>query len=137
MFKNIALAIDGSDHAHKAIPLAAELARLANGKVIVLHVREHDLNRGQVWELETEEAANEVVKKAIAEVEKNDAPAEGVVIRTVHGTVAQALVDSAREHGTDAIVMGSRGLTDIAGMVLGSVSHKVIHLSDKPVVIAR
>jgi nucleotide-binding universal stress UspA family protein len=137
MFKTIALAVDGSDHAAKAVPLASELARMANGKVVVLHVREHDLQRGQVWELETEEEAQSLVKKTCAEIEKNDAVAEGYVIRTVHGTVAQALVDSARDHKTDAIVMGSRGLTDVAGMVLGSVSHKVIHLSDKPVVIAR
>jgi nucleotide-binding universal stress UspA family protein len=137
MFKTIALAVDGSDHALKAVPVAAEIARLANGKVIVLHVREHDRSRGQAWELETEEEANAVVKHAVAEVEKNDAPAEGFVIRTLHGKVAQALIDSAREHGTDAIVMGSRGLTDVEGMVLGSVSHKVIHLSDKPVIIAR
>jgi nucleotide-binding universal stress UspA family protein len=57
------------------------------------------------------------------------------VIRTLHGTVAQALVDSARDRQADAIVMGSRGLSDMAGLVLGSVTHKVIHLSDKPVVV--
>src|SRR4029077_5468278 len=112
----------------KAVPVAAEIARLANGKVIVLHVREHDRSRGQVWELETEEEAQAVVKRAVADVEKNDAVAEGFVIQTLHGKVAQALVESAKEHATDAIVMGSRGLTDIEGMVLGSVSHKVIHL---------
>lgn len=137
MFKTVAVAVDGSDHAHKGVPIAAELAKLAGGKVLVLHVREHDRARGQAWELETEEEAQAVVKRALDEVKKAGATGEGDVIRALHGTVAQALIDTAREHKADAIVVGSRGLTDLAGLVLGSVAHKVIHLSDRPVVVAR
>jgi nucleotide-binding universal stress UspA family protein len=137
MFKNIVLAVDGSEHAHRAVPIAAELAKLAGGKVTVLHVREHDMARGQLWELETEDEANAVVKHAVDEVAKAGAAADGDVIRTAHGKVAEALVDSARDHKADAIVMGSRGRSDLSGLVLGSVAHKVIHLSDKTVVIAR
>ena len=137
MFKTIALAVDGSDHAHRGVPIAAELAKLGGGKVIVLHVREHDRARGQVWELETEQEAEAVVKRTLDELKKAGASGEGEVIRALHGTVAQALIDSAREQMADTIVVGSRGLTDLAGLVLGSVAHKVIHLSDKPVVVAR
>ena len=137
MFKTIALAVDGSDHAHRAVPIAAELARLAGGKVIVLHVREHDRARGQVWDLETEEEAQAVVKHALDDIKKAGAAAEGDVIRTVHGKVAEALVESAREHKADTIVVGSRGLNDLEGLVLGSVAHKIIHLSDTPVVVTR
>jgi nucleotide-binding universal stress UspA family protein len=137
MFKTIVVAVDGSDHAHKGVPIAAELAKLAGGKVLVLHVREHDRARGQAWELETEEEAQAVVRRALDEVKKAGATAEGDVIRALHGTVAQALVDSAREHKADTIVVGSRGLTDLTGLVLGSVAHKLIHLSDVPVLVAR
>jgi nucleotide-binding universal stress UspA family protein len=137
MFNNIVLAVDGSDHAHRAVPIAAELAKLAGGKVIVLHVREHDVTRGQLWELETEDEANAVVKRAVEEIKKAGAAADGNVIRTAHGKVAEALVDSARDRKADVIVVGSRGLSDLAGLVLGSVAHKVIHLSDKTVVVAR
>lgn len=137
MFSTIALAIDGSDHSHKGVAVAAELARLSKGKVIVLHVREHDLARGQVWELETAAEADAVVKKAMDQVTKAGAEVEGDVIRTAHGTVAKALVDSAQDHKADTIVMGSRGLSEVAGMVLGSVTHKVIHLTTMNVVVAR
>jgi nucleotide-binding universal stress UspA family protein len=137
MFNTIALAVDGSEHSHKGIAVAAELARLAKGKVIVMHVREHDLTRGQIWELESTEEAEAVVKRAVEEIKKAGAAAEGDVIRTAHGRVAQALVDSAKDHNADTIVMGSRGLSDVAGMALGSVTHKVIHLTTATVVVAR
>jgi nucleotide-binding universal stress UspA family protein len=137
MFKTIVLAVDGSAHSHRAVPVAAELAKLAAGKVVVLHVREHDRSRGQVWELETEAEAKKVVTHAESQLKKAGVTAEGDVIRTAHGKVAEALVDSAKEHKADTIVMGSRGLSDIQGLVIGSVTHKVIHLSDKTVVIAR
>jgi nucleotide-binding universal stress UspA family protein len=137
MFGTIALAVDGSEHSNKGIAVAAELARLAKGKVLVVHVREHDLTKGQIWELETADAAAAVVKRAVDEIKKAGAEAEGDVVRTAHGTVAQALVDTAKDHGADTIVMGSRGLSDISGMVLGSVTHKVIHLAKATVVVAR
>ena len=39
------------------------------------------------------------------------------------------IVDFARDQRADAIVMGSRGLGDVSGLLLGSVSHKVSHLA--------
>jgi nucleotide-binding universal stress UspA family protein len=46
-------------------------------------------------------------------------------------------VNDAQEHGAGVIVMGSRGRGDLAGLVLGSTAHKVIHLADRPVLIVR
>jgi len=55
----------------------------------------------------------------------------------VFGHAARYIVESAREHDVDVIVMGSRGRSDLAGLVLGSTAHKVIHMSDKPVLVVR
>ena len=46
-------------------------------------------------------------------------------------------VNDAIEVDADVIVMGSRGRGDIAGLLLGSTAHKVIHLSDRPVLVVR
>ena len=43
-----------------------------------------------------------------------------------------SILDQAAKHKTDLIVMGTRGLTDFGALVLGSVSHKVIHLATCP-----
>ena len=46
------------------------------------------------------------------------------------GSPAQEIVEYARDHDADVIVMGRRGLGDLAGLFMGSVSHKVGHLTD-------
>jgi nucleotide-binding universal stress UspA family protein len=46
-------------------------------------------------------------------------------------------LDAAKESGADLIITGSRGLTDLQGLVLGSFTHKLIQLSKIPVLVAR
>ena len=50
-------------------------------------------------------------------------------------TVADAILAEANEVGADAIVCGSRGLTGIKSILLGSVSHAVIQHADRPVIV--
>jgi len=58
-------------------------------------------------------------------------------INGYHGLVANQIVSIGTENGVDLIVMGSRGLSDVAGLFLGIVAHKVLHLAGCPVLIAR
>jgi len=46
------------------------------------------------------------------------------------GDAAQMILESAEKHGANLIVMGNRGLSDLKGLLLGSVSHKVSHLAE-------
>jgi len=46
-------------------------------------------------------------------------------------------VDAASAYDAGVIVMGSRGRNDLTGLLLGSTAHKVIHLSDRPVLVVR
>jgi len=55
----------------------------------------------------------------------------------VFGQAASEIVDLAKQHDVGIIVMGSRGRSDLAGLVLGSTAHKVIHLTDRPVLVVR
>jgi len=63
--------------------------------------------------------------------------AQGESRHTLFGYAAREIVNDAKEHDADVIVMGSRGRGDLAGIVLGSTAHKVIHLTDRPVLIVR
>jgi len=56
--------------------------------------------------------------------------AKEVVSFNEHGKPADVILDIARREEVDMIVMGRRGLSDLAGLLLGSVTHKVMHLAD-------
>jgi nucleotide-binding universal stress UspA family protein len=49
----------------------------------------------------------------------------------------QEILRVATEVDADLIVMGTRGLTDWSGLLLGSVAHKVLHMAECPVLLVR
>jgi nucleotide-binding universal stress UspA family protein len=55
----------------------------------------------------------------------------------MNGGVARFLINLAEDLDAGLIVMGSHGRGDLTALVLGSVAHKVLHLSQRPVLIAR
>jgi nucleotide-binding universal stress UspA family protein len=57
--------------------------------------------------------------------------AHGEVRNTIFGLSAREIVNDAIEVDADVIVMGSRGRSDLAGLLLGSTAHQVIHLSER------
>jgi len=63
--------------------------------------------------------------------------AHGEVRNTTFGHAAREIMGDAKEHDVSVIVMGSRGRGDLAGAILGSTAHKVIHLADRPVLVVR
>ena len=135
MFEKILLAVDESDHSAKAAELAAKLATFSNGEVVVLHVHEILPTRGGPVDVR-------VIESDVADDTASTLTNEGVnahpkKINAYHGLVANHIVSVGTDNGVDLIVMGSRGLSDVAGLFLGSVAHKVLHLAKCPVLIAR
>ena len=60
-----------------------------------------------------------------------------VNLHLVIGDPATAIVKLARRLNCDLIVMGTRGMGKVAGLVLGSVATKVVHLADAPVTLVK
>lgn len=137
MFQKVLLAVDGSDHSAKAVPVAADIARKSNGEVSVFHAREQAIHRGGSWELESESDADSLVERIRTELAAAGVKARSRTDRAPEGRAAKAILDVAESEGSDMIVMGSRGRSDLAGLLLGSVTHKVIQLSHCTVVVAR
>jgi len=137
MFKRILVAVDGSDYSRRAIPAAIEVAKKFGSEVFVVHVHEHDLGRAAAYPVESDDQADEIVAEAIATIRGAGVSAEGEVRVAFMGKVADEIVEAAANRGANLIVMGSRGLSDVAGLLLGSVTHKVLHLAHVAVLIDR
>jgi nucleotide-binding universal stress UspA family protein len=139
MYDRILVAVDHSQMSDRAVLAARDLAVLSKGEVWVLHLRERELatKAAVVMSDETAQEANAQVTAAVDVFVQAGVKAHGEVRNTIFGYAAREIVDDAIEVGADVIVMGSRGRSDIAGLLLGSTAHKVIHLSDRPVLVVR
>ena len=138
MYDRILLAVDHSDMSKRAVTAARELARLSDGEVWVLHLRERETGARKISMMdETVADANAVVRAALEVLTTAGVKARGEVRNTTYGYAACEIAGDAKDHDADIIVMGSRGHGDLASLVLGSTAHKVIQLADRPVLIIR
>jgi nucleotide-binding universal stress UspA family protein len=137
MFEHILVAIDGSAYSQNALPTAIEVAKKFGSDIHVLHVSEHDRGRAAVFSTESPAEATRMVADAVKAVRDAGVTAKGRLVDVAAGHVAKAIVEAAAGHEIDLIVMGSRGLSDIAGLLLGSVTHKVMQLAKVPVLVDR
>jgi nucleotide-binding universal stress UspA family protein len=64
-----------------------------------------------------------------------DAAGVGYTVHTLVGSIAECIVEQAKQSGSDMIYMGTRGMTAVSNMVLGSVTTRVLHLAAIPVVL--
>lgn len=133
MFRRILVAIDASDHSRLVVPAAIEIARKFASSVFVLHVVEHDRGRAVVYGAASPADATRLVVKTVKAIREAGIHADGHVGDVAAGNVAREIVETANTFQSDLIVMGSRGLSDVQGLLLGSVTHKVMHRAQIPV----
>ncbi|MDA8040429.1 MAG: universal stress protein [Actinomycetota bacterium] len=140
MFDKLAVAVDQSEESDRAVAAARDLALLSHGVVRLLHVREAQVVAGKgggVFELEEVEDIEQLLQKEIAVFEAAGVPVTTELRHAVLGHTAIEIVAGAEEYGADVIVMGCRGRSELASLVLGSNAYKVLHLAKRPVLIVR
>ncbi len=139
MYDKILVAVDHSEISDKAVLAARDLALLSKGEVWVLHLREREIaaRTAMVIADETVDEAKASVEAIVGKLTAAGVKAHGEIRNTLFGYAGREIVDDAIQHGVDVIVMGSRGRGDLAGLILGSTAHKVIHLADRPVLVVR
>jgi nucleotide-binding universal stress UspA family protein len=136
MFNTILLALDGSESAERAIPLAEELAQHDGGRIVVGHVRELLAGRGGTHTLNANEDELESSIRAQANRLSESGIETSVEIATsVMGGPAHALAEMATREHADVIVAGTRGHAPVAGLLLGSVTQRLLHVAPCPVLV--
>jgi nucleotide-binding universal stress UspA family protein len=138
MFKNILLAFDGSDCSKKALEYGRNLAEQYGATLWLIHVFPHtsDLLGYEDFEklfAKRKSAGQAVLDDALQKLDKSK-----LKVRTelAEGPEAESILNAAENLQADLIVMGTRGLGAVRGLLIGSVSRKVIHLAACPVMVA-
>lgn len=137
----VLLAVDGSSHSDQAVRHVIDFAR-AYGPIEV-----HLINvepEPVVWQTHgMEQAAVEAHLAALSHRSMKSAQtllSEAEMPSHAHskvGDIAATIAATAEKLRCDAIVMGTRGLGAVAGLALGSVTRKVLHLAQVPVVCVK
>ncbi len=143
--KKIFVAIDGSEHAWKALDYAAELAKGMNCTLFVYTALKPSDSGAllAMYDMVDPLLATEVSglddlgDKLLAQAkDRLDASIEAEYKYEV-GYPPEMILAAAEKSGADTIVMGSRGLSGIKELLLGSVSNHVVHYAKVPVVIVK
>jgi nucleotide-binding universal stress UspA family protein len=136
-FTNILVAYDGSDHSRTALATAVKIAQGFHGRLTILHAFD------KVPLILGDDETARFIERAMSKGRDRLAEAalllrdSGVEFNTiiVESPAAEAILRVADVEGCDLIVMGSRGLGMVQGLLLGSVSYRVLHHATIPVLI--
>ena len=157
MIKSILVPVDGSDHSDKAVQFGADIASKYDARLHLLNVllyghvpesirklsdkkgREEPhiaVGAGYVEPSLPHEVLEDIAAKLLERGQKiaEEHGASKISTSWRGGSTADGILEQAKEVEADTIVMGSRGLSDLKGMVVGSVSHKVQHLFEGTVI---
>ena len=138
MYDSILLPVDGSEHASRIVVHAAELAQRIGASIDLLFVADTTRDSVTVVSGTVIDALEREGEEVVSEVAKT-LGSLGVEHQTdvVQGNPAPAIVDYAEDAGYDLIVLPTHGRTGISRYLLGSVTEKVVRLSDIPVLTAK
>lgn len=137
--KKILTAIDGSDHSTRVLEKTVEFAGLLDTEVILVYChRKFPSILGEPYE----EAA---ITSILQDAEKTMQPfrdflsKRGVEYseRLMEEPAGEVIPNIAAIEQCDMIIMGSRGLTNLEGLIIGSVTHRVLHLASCPVLVVK
>jgi nucleotide-binding universal stress UspA family protein len=134
MASTIVVGYDGGEGAAKALDTALALCQDIGADLVVVFGYGIPLPERQ--SADYRDALHELGEKFIKEAAAR-AEAAGVQVSTelVFEKAAKALADAAVKHDARAVVVGAHGEGPIKGALLGSTAHKLLHMSERPVLV--
>ena len=138
MFEKLLVALDTSDHAKRTLEVAAELGTKLGSELRVIHVMEMGFagRAGQI-SLEDREEVEKAVEQDVSSLKSAGLTATGVIRAAQSNRIAHEIAGEAADSGATGIVVGSRGHSGLEDALIGSTTHKLLHLVEMPVVVVR
>ena len=134
MFETIVWATDGSEAADAALPFAKGLAEGEGHRLVVVHCKELLRGRAGGYPLYADE--DELQTKIRRQVDELRSEGLDVTLRIETGAApgaAHLVAGVASGVGADVVLVGTRGHTAIGGLLLGSVTQRLLHIAPCPV----
>jgi nucleotide-binding universal stress UspA family protein len=133
MFKRILCATDGSANAGDALEVARSLAFADDATLTVVHVVERIVtDRGLAWYAGEEDVVSRV-RRTEAELSAAGLDVSTKIIDRFGIQPATIIAGVAQSLDSDVIVVGTRGVSSHSGMLVGSVTPRLLHAAPCPV----
>lgn len=146
MFDRVMVALDGSPHAAQALRMAIQLVQRCDATLVMFHAVEINAFRSD-YDMRVIRSAVEAYRQigmeqadSIMRDAEEAAHAAGLkdVVRMVsEGDPVKGMLKVTRETPVDLIVVGTRGLTGLRELAMGSVAHKISAAAPCPVLIVK
>jgi len=134
LFDTIVWATDGSQTADRALEVAKTLAHEHGASLVVVHVAQHYATKTGLAVYADEDVVKAKLEETVQQLSNDGFRPTLKIVDHVGPQPAHEIADIAREVGADLVVIGTRGHGPIAGLVLGSVVLRLLHISPCPVV---
>ncbi|WP_031485292.1 universal stress protein [Maridesulfovibrio frigidus] len=139
IFSKILIPVDGSKHSDSAVEYGFELAQITKAQVILLHC--HPPVPSGLGEPNFQKAIDDSTRRSYAILEKytQHPKAQDVELseKIIGGKTTTSITTVAETENCDLIIIGSKGKTDLEGLLMGSVTHKVLNTAHCPVLVIK
>lgn len=132
--RKVLLAIAGGDDVGPCVRAAIAAAQAPNSEVMVVHVAQAIFGPQGFAYVESSEEIQATMASALGILKDSGIKAQGVVAHT--SPVADSVAEIAASWKADIIVVGSSRMGDLGSLLLGSVSHSLLHTTARPVLVA-
>ena len=135
MFERILLAVNRLASSQRAADAAVDIAQKYGAEVVVLHIRERQTTKLGGDDVEQEDGAAEFVEELVRALKDAGVSARGEIQTAATGRVPRVILEAAREQDAGLIVMGSRRQSELDELFLESVTDRVLHVAECPVLV--
>jgi len=135
MFKVIIWATDGSSRAEQALPFVKGLAKASGARLVVVHVNEFMGGRGAGPVIVNQDEVQAAIRKQVDDLKQEGLNAKLDIGEVMAGGAAHVIAEIADKEGADLIVAGTRGHGPLAGLLLGSVTQRLLQVAHCPVLV--